>query len=200
MIVPELKELCCHPALAQVLEEIIGHPAGVHLNLCNWTTTARDWHADYYLNPKSAENEGKYCAVWVALDNIHPDSGPFEFVRSSHRWGRLSFERILEAMLSQGITTHERISKGDWPLDSERMLTPLFEDKLARCEWKVEQFIAKKGQILIWSPDLWHRGSPAKKPGMLRKSVISHYSSIYHRKDMPKAVQHTSGDRYWNNG
>ena len=64
--VPELMRLCCDGALADKLEELIGEPMGVHLNLTNWVSTERNWHQDDYLNPPTVNSW--YAAVWVALD------------------------------------------------------------------------------------------------------------------------------------
>lgn len=91
--VPEIKDLCLHGPLMQVLESLIGEPMGMHLNLTGWVSTERDWHQDDYLNPPSVNNH--YLAVWFALDDISPDAGPFEYIPGSHRWFALRRDRVL---------------------------------------------------------------------------------------------------------
>ena len=50
----------------------------LHLNLTGWISSERNWHQDDYLN--SAEINGWYLAVWMALDDVSPNSGPFQFI------------------------------------------------------------------------------------------------------------------------
>lgn len=181
---PVLRELCCHPELASVLEEIIGEPMGVHLNLTGWVSTQRDWHADQYLNEPYVG--GYYAAVWIALDDIHPDSGPFQYVDGSHRWQPVSQRRIREALgpLGEG---------PDWPRNSERILTPLYEQKIADEGLAVQSFTPKRGTVKIWHGRLLHRGSRPNVFGMGRRSLIAHFSGIHHRPDMPDPIRSEHG-------
>ena len=185
MVVPSLKELCLWAPLSVVLESLIGEPAGLHLNLCNWTSTERDWHQDIYLNPPHVK--GRYLAVWFALDDIQPDAGPFEYVPGSHRWGYLSMQKVINEMLRRGMCDQAAVNTGRWPWNSENLLTPLVEQEILERGAKIERFIAKKGDVLIWHGQLSHRGSRPERPGAERRSVIAHYSGIYHRPDMPAA-------------
>jgi ectoine hydroxylase-related dioxygenase (phytanoyl-CoA dioxygenase family) len=63
---PEILDLVA--PLAPVLEELIGEPAGMHLNLTGWVSTERDWHQDSYLN--EPEVGDRYAAVWIALGDV----------------------------------------------------------------------------------------------------------------------------------
>jgi hypothetical protein len=179
--VASLMNLCTYKPLADVLEMLIGEPMGVHLNLTGWKSTQRNWHQDGYLNPDS--NRDHYLAVWVALDDIHPDSGPFEYVRGSHTLPIITQDNTM-SMLKE-----EERSDPLWPKYSERFLTPMFEDILNRGGLEREQFIAKRGDVLIWHARLMHRGTVPNNPDLWRETAILHYSGIHHRPDMPKAVQ-----------
>jgi hypothetical protein len=78
MHVPALKSLCCDAKLAALLEELVGEPMGVHLNLTGWVSTERNWHQDDYLSDHAVR--GWRAGVWIALEDIDPRSGPFEYV------------------------------------------------------------------------------------------------------------------------
>jgi hypothetical protein len=190
MDVPELTELCCSPRLAAILEVLLGEPAGVHLNLTGWVSTRRNWHTDQYLNEPFVGPA--YAAVWVALEDIHPDSGPFEYHPGSHRWFRpISQAKMRAALGDDG-------AGPDWPTHSERILTPLFEQAVAeRGIAAPQRFLAKRGDVLIWHGRLLHRGSTPVDPTMSRRALISHYSGIHHRPDMPPAVRHERGGWYF---
>lgn len=173
--VPELQDLACFRPLTEVLEHLIGEPMGLHLNLTSWRSTERDWHQDDYLNP--ADVFGHYAAVWMALDDIHPDSGPFEFIRGSHRWPLIRRDKVLQALGEDG-------ADGSWPWRTEALLRPLVEERAAQEGLVVEAFDAKRGDVLIWHARLMHRGSRPRTPGLERRALISHYSGTGHRPDM----------------
>lgn len=165
---------------APVLDEVLGEPAGLHLNLTGWETTTRDWHQDSYLNPPHVGDF--YIALWVALEDIDPDSGPFQYVPGSHRWPQVTREKIWEAL--------DGYVGPDWPTQSERILTPIFEAELEKRQPEIISYIPKRGDALLWHGRLLHRGSRANVPGTPRRAIISHFSGVNHRHDMPNRAQH----------
>lgn len=179
---PALRALCCDGDLGTVLEALTGDEMGVHLNLTGWVSTERDWHADSYLN--EPEVGDFYAAVWIALGDIHPDSGPFQYVPGSHRWPQITRETI---------ATYYDIGDASWPKRSEGLLTELFEAEIRERQAEVVTYLPKAGDVLIWHGRLLHRGSKPNLPGIARPALIAHYSGIHHRPRMPQAVQHESG-------
>ena len=185
MKVRELADLASLASVHEPIQELIGEPGGMHLNLTGFVTTERDWHQDTYLNPPHVGDY--YVAAWYALDDVHPDSGPFQFVPGSHKWFRVTQEKMLAAL-----TPAERVDPA-WPKYSERILTPLFEREMTIRSVPTVTYLPKKGDVLLWHSRLLHRGSRANVPGMERRSLIVHYSGIHHRSDMPRAVQYGDG-------
>lgn len=183
--VESLMRLATYKSLHDILSDLIGDSMGVHLNLTGWKSTQRNWHQDGYLNPDS--NKDHYLAVWIALDDIHEDSGPFEFVRGSHVLPIITQDQTLARL-----EVDERTDPM-WPKYSERFLTPMFEDLLDRGEMKTEKFLAKKGDVLVWHARLMHRGSLPNNPDLWRETAIIHYSGVNHRPDMPTAHQFEDG-------
>jgi hypothetical protein len=185
---PELRNLLTYGPLAELLETLISEPAGLHLNLTGWQSTQRDWHQDSYLNPPHVGDY--YAAVWIALDEIHPDSGPFQYVPGSHRWRQVTQELIM-----QQLDENERDHR--WPKFSERILTPLFEEEIIKQGNNIVSYLPSRGDVLIWHGRLMHRGSPPNVHGMERRALIAHYSGIKHRADMPRAKKTDSGGWYF---
>lgn len=178
-----LRQLVCDAELGAVIEHLIGEPAGVHLNLTGWVSTQRDWHQDSYLNPPCVGDF--YAAAWIALGDIDPRSGPFQYVPGSHRWPQVTRDHIGDLV---------DLDDPRWPKLSERILSPLFEAEIAVRNAEVETHLPKLGDVLIWHSRLLHRGSKPKANGAYRPSLIAHYSGIHHRQDFPApAVQHESG-------
>jgi ectoine hydroxylase-related dioxygenase (phytanoyl-CoA dioxygenase family) len=66
-------------------------------------------------------------------------------------------------------------------------------DQIERRKAQITTYLPERGDVLFWHGRLLHRGSIAKNPNMLRKSLIAHYSGINHRSDMPAAIKHNSG-------
>lgn len=186
---PALLNLCCQSGLAAALEDLTGEPMGVHLNLTGWESTRRNWHFDQYLNEPYVG--GYYAAVWLALDTIHPDAGPFEYVPGSHRW----WPPISQAKMRAALGDDGR--GPDWPKRSERILTPLFEAELAERAVTPTPFLGRRGDVLIWHSRLLHRGSPPIDPDRERRGLIAHFSGIHHRPDFPRARQHPAGGWYF---
>lgn len=180
----EVMDILSYSGISQTIEELIGEPGGVHLNLTGWKTTTRNWHQDTYLNPPHVGDY--YVAIWLALETIHPDSGPFQLVPGSHMWRTVTREKILEALPS-----HQRDYR--WPTYSEDILTPLFEYIIESRNAQVMTYLPERGDVLFWHGRLLHRGSLANNPLLPRKSLIAHYSGINHRQDMPKAKQYKDG-------
>lgn len=182
----EVMNILTYRGISETIEQLIGEPGGVHLNLTGWVTTTRNWHQDTYLNPKHVGDY--YVAIWVALETINPDSGPFQLVPGSHRWPTVTQEKILAALPPE-----KRDYK--WPTYSEEILTPIFESEIKRRNAEVFTYLPDRGDVLFWHGRLLHRGSMPNIPNTPRKSLIAHYSGINHRTDMPKAEK--SGDGWY---
>jgi ectoine hydroxylase-related dioxygenase (phytanoyl-CoA dioxygenase family) len=179
---PALRALCTDPRLAAELEHLLGEPMGVHLNLTGWVSTQRNWHQDGYLNPEYVGD--RYAAVWMALGDVHPDSGPFQFVPGSHLWHRLTRDKIGQ---------HVDLDDPMWPQRTEAFLTDLVEAEIKARDAFVVDYKPDAGDVLIWHPRLYHRGTAPKVPGAYRPALIAHYSGITARPDMPPAEQVDGG-------
>lgn len=187
MHVPEAMALSTSGPLASILESLIGKAMAVQLNLTGWLSTRRDWHQDSYLSRKGT---GWRLATWIALEDIHPDSGPFEFVPGSHRWPSLDNDKV-RSFLPQYLLN------ADWPRWADRYVVPACKAEIKKRNAGIKQFIAKKGDVLIWHGSLLHRGTIPLDPLRPRKSFIAHYSAVDSRPDFPAAQQSSHGGYYF---
>jgi hypothetical protein len=177
LYVPELRELSMYPPLLNVLDALIGYEMGLHLNLTGWVTTGRAWHQDDYLNPDFVNSH--YAAVWIALRDISADCGPFEFVPGSHKWPLTRRDKVL-AHCPAKVTVEDPA----WPSKTQDWVSDIIGREIENQGAKVERFLAKEGDVLIWHGRLAHRGSLPAVPGTPRHSMIAHYSAIEKRSDM----------------
>jgi len=178
--VPELRALALYRPLTQLMRDLVGEEMMLHLALTGWISSERGWHQDDYLNPPGVN--GWYAAVWMALDTIHPDSGPFEYYPGSHRWSLLRGEKVRSFMTAEDRAMPD--SEAKWPVITERFVLPAVEAEAARRGTPVKQFLGKRGDVLIWHGRLMHRGRKPNVPLMERRSLITHYSGVNHRADM----------------
>ncbi len=186
--VPEMREFALYPPLMDKLRELIGEQMLLHLCLTGWVSTERDWHQDDYLNAPFVNSW--YAAVWMALDDIHPNSGPFEYIPGSHRWPLMRGAKVRDHMPWQ------QAMRNSWPSISESFVVPAIEREIEKRGVGVRRFIAQRGDVLIWHGRLMHRGARPNKPGMVRKSLICHYSGVNHRRDMPTRARDANGQVY----
>jgi ectoine hydroxylase-related dioxygenase (phytanoyl-CoA dioxygenase family) len=162
-----IRNIGTYEPLLKVLDQILDGQVGLHLNLTNVRSTERMWHQDDYLNPDYIQ--GRYVAVWVAVNDIHPDSGPFQYVPKSNNWGRLTRSQIQKEYPLEFI-------RGDWTITTQERVAEFYENEIEKRNEKVVSFLGKKGDVLIWHGWLIHRGSKPVNPNIFRPSLILHYT------------------------
>jgi hypothetical protein len=187
-----IRDMCCSRDLHYLLVDLLGEEMGLHFSLNGFKSSERGWHQDDYLNPESTM--ARYVAVWMAMGDIHPDSGPFEFIADSHKWPCLRREKV-RAFIKPEIRYHEN---NEWIISSEYFVNKAIETHLIETGAKVLQFNAKKGDILIWHAKLMHRGTIPNNPNLLRPALISHYSNVRDRRDIGNEItRHGDGGYFW---
>jgi ectoine hydroxylase-related dioxygenase (phytanoyl-CoA dioxygenase family) len=105
------------------------------------------------------------CGVWVALEDVHPDSGPLVVYPGSHRLDRL-YARTVPV---------EVVRDGKWRTFVNRY-APRVMDLITQAGLKPVYYTPKTGSILIWHDALAHGGSQHANDSITSKSMVSHYS------------------------
>lgn len=189
--IQSMKELALHRALTEKIAELIGSEPGLHLCLTGFQSTERAWHQDSYLNPESVGEN--YLAAWIALDDISPDAGPFEYAPGSHLWPVIQREKVWNQMRKIG----QDPSLPTWPSDSQGWVGEACDFEIKRRNAETRTFIAKRGDVLLWHSSLVHRGSEPINRDIERRALIAHYSSIKARPDMPHIKRMENGSHYF---
>ena len=185
---PEILELGLYAPVIDEMESVIGDKMGMHLNLTGHISTERGWHQDEYLNPPFINSW--YCAAWFALEDIHPDSGPFQYVPGSHKWGIMRMEKTLSFL------DEKERTDPNWPRLAERFVNDACQEEIDRRNAEIVTYLPKKGDVLLWHPRLMHRGSEPKDKTKSRKAFIAHYSALSVRRDMAFKA-HFNGKHYF---
>jgi len=187
-----IRDMCCSRELHYLLVDLIGEEMGLHFSLNGFKSSERGWHQDDYLNPENTM--GRYVAVWMAMGDIHPDSGPFEFVPGSHKWPCLRREKVKALVKPEAhCNIHELVTAAEYLVNKST------ENYIRETGSEVVQFIAKKGDMLIWHAKTMHRGSIPENPNLIRPALISHYSAIRDRTDLGsrEITRHGDGGYFW---
>jgi ectoine hydroxylase-related dioxygenase (phytanoyl-CoA dioxygenase family) len=106
---------------------------------------------------------GNYLiGVWIALEDIHADSGPLLFSPGSHRHERyLKFDNHPQTNLRTcALSEYQEYYK--------------YTNKIAD-KYGIKPFLAKKGDIFMWHGMLVHGGSPVKNINLTRRSMVIHF-------------------------
>lgn len=113
----------------------------------------QDTHSDAY--HFCSAPEGFMCGVWIALEDIHPDSGPLHYYPGSHRLP---------------LVTNADLPGEDSGLYASHVAGIAKASGLPR-----EISVIRKGQAFIWASNLFHGGTPIANPARTRLSQVNHY-------------------------
>ncbi len=189
MAIPSMRDVCLYRPLVDLVERLVGEPVGLFLTLSGLETTRRTWHQDFYLKP-GYENVD-YCAAWIAVGDVDPDSGPYEFVPGTHKLPSMRQELVWE-----WLTPEERSSPAAYRI-AETFVTDACAKMFVERELEPQQFVPKRGDVLIWHHSLLHQGSRARRPELMRPGLISHYNSLAKQRQLGREMaQHPNGSWY----
>jgi phytanoyl-CoA hydroxylase len=111
----------------------------------------------FHVHPKNY-----LIGAWLACEDIHPDSGPLIYYPGSHK------EPLYPKFDNYPQTNLRTCNPSE---------TTVYYDWLKRISGKYqkEQYIARKGDILLWHGQLIHGGDTVVNPALSRKSYVCHY-------------------------
>lgn len=100
--------------------------------------------------------------AWVACEDIDPSSGPLVFLPGSHR-----------APPFPGFTDYPQTNLRTVDAERNAEYYRYIEGLAAR--YPRREFLAKRGQVLLWHGMLVHGGAPVTEPSRTRRSFVVHY-------------------------
>jgi hypothetical protein len=165
--------------------DFIGHlfdaPAAVTQSLSFWRGSEQPIHIDYpYVRQQLSLSH--VVASWVALEDVHPDSGPLAYYRGGHKLDKSDFFDW-----GGGSIVYDENSERT-PMEFAHYLW----DRMKMCGIEPDVFLPKKGDVLLWHGNIPHEGTRVKDPALTRKSYVTHYTSL---PMMPDWMQPTDAQR-----
>jgi hypothetical protein len=155
-----VRHLALLPEILDLLETVYGRKPFAFQTLNFPVGTQQHFHSDAV--HFHSEPAGFMCGVWIALEDIHSDSGPLEYFPCSHRLPYLQL-RDIGKQVSDDLPATQEIFHAVW----QAMVRSEGLQKLT--------FTPRRGQALIWAANLLHGGAAVRDRGLTRWSQVTHY-------------------------
>jgi len=148
------------PELTRLLSFILGREVNLFQTIDFFVGSEQAAHSDSF--HMTTEPMGYLIAIWVALEDVDPESGPVYYYPGSHKLPYVMTEDLGEADGDLGGGKEARYAERIRSLIADRDLEPI-------------EFTAKAGDVLIWHANLLHGGRGIARDGATRKSLVAHY-------------------------
>jgi phytanoyl-CoA hydroxylase len=155
---PALRSVILSERLTMILEELLGDEPAVCNTLNFDKGSQQPEHLDtLYMTPPASERG--LAATWMALEDTAADAGPLRYYPESNHIDPYRFSdgsmHVLEAEMPR------------W--------CDYMAEQVDRRGLQEERFLARKGDLFIWSALLLHGGSEIANPARTRQSLVTHY-------------------------
>jgi len=155
-----VKNLALKPEILSTLEMLYGREVVPFQTLNFLHGTQQMAHSDTI---HFSSLPAKFMAgVWIALEDVSHENGPLFYYPGSHQMPEYNFNHFREDLVDNSYANYH-----DYELFMEALLL--------NSPYKKMEFLAKKGDVLIWSANIIHGGSPVIDPHSTRLSQVTHY-------------------------
>ena len=157
-----VRSLALQPAVLDLLRHVYGREPFAFQTLNFAVGSEQPYHSDavhFHSQP-----QGFMCGVWIPLDDVEPDSGPLIYFPGSHR---LDYHSAGSLGLSP-----EQVAAEPHP---QRFFESVWQRDVGLHGLQAEQFLPRRGEVLIWHANLLHGGAPVLNRQARRWSQVVHY-------------------------
>ena len=157
---PGIRRLWQHPLVYRYLDLLFGVPAKPCQTLVYVFGSEQSAHQDsIHLTSFPA---AYMCGVWIALEDVQPESGELEIYPGSHRLPPVRMHTVNCPKI-----------EGDWSQFGKTVVQS-WRRSVAEHGLEKVTYRPKRGTILIWHENLLHAGSPRTDRTRTRRSVVLH--------------------------
>jgi ectoine hydroxylase len=157
-----IREAVTDPRLIEALSFLLGKPARLFQTINFIEGSQQHAHSDFF--HMTTEPKGYLVAIWVALEDVQPGSGPLLYYPGSHRRPYVLTED-LDCGHGSALVAVEKGAAYDRKM----------EQVVAELGIEPVEFLPRKGDVLIWHANLIHGGKAIETPGATRRSLVAHY-------------------------
>jgi hypothetical protein len=126
--------------------------------------TQQPTHSDV-IHFDTLPTRGLMTAAWVALEDIHPDSGPLIYYPGSHKMGLWDVDELGIRLETNSVSANDNTR-----LIYERRL----QETIDRLQLQPAYGVLKKGESFVWASSLLHGGSKLNNPKLTRRSQVTY--------------------------
>jgi len=152
-----LRDVTISERVGMVLEELLGdEPVACNTLNFDYGSQQADHLDTLYMTPLT---DAALVATWMALEDTVADAGPLRYYPESNHISPYRF--------SNG-SYHVRLQEMDpW--------SDYMAEQIERRGLEEQRFLARRGDLFIWHALLLHGGSEICRPGLTRKSLVTHF-------------------------
>lgn len=161
--IDEIAQLCNNHNVISFLKDVYKRDPLPFSTINFINSTEQPLHSDYI--HFGSVPELFLTGVWIALEDIHPDSGPLVVIPKSHNLDIVDLD-----VLGLDVPKNNKQLKENYTIYENYIEKIVEESGLKRMPVHL-----KKGQCLIWHANLLHGGSPIKNSKLSRRSLVTHY-------------------------
>jgi len=158
------REALLLPGVLERLDLLLGCRVLPYQTLNLPVSSQQGAHSDQIL--MTTHPPGFMVAVWFALEDITPDSGPLVVYPGSHRLPYVSAQEV-------------GIPRGAGEEECARVFDACYYERIRsevqRRGLRPEPFVPRCGDILVWHSNLLHGAELVRRPDATRRSLIAHY-------------------------
>jgi hypothetical protein len=166
LVLPEILTIFTSATRTLAFQDaLFGAPTSIYTTLYYERGSSQPIHRDtpYF----TTRPEYNYFGTWFALEDAHHENGCLEAIRGGHLVPEIDRHGFAKIHTSGGAVN-----------SIDPRLFDLYQAEVSRlCESAGLAKISlplKKGDVLIWHPQLPHGGSPILKPTLTRNSIVAH--------------------------
>lgn len=160
--IKSVNKIASHPYIINFLNTIYGREPFPFQTLNFVAGSQQYYHSDavhFHSLPY-----GFMCGVWVALEDVHPDSGPLMYFPKSHKLPYISAKSL-------GLKNKDVYSES-YP---QVLFEEYWKKQIILNNFQKKIFLAKKGEVFIWHANLLHGGTNVINKKLTRWSQVTHY-------------------------
>jgi ectoine hydroxylase-related dioxygenase (phytanoyl-CoA dioxygenase family) len=162
--ISEIRKVAYNKILLKVLKTLKNNREPIPFSTINFMKgTEQPMHSDYIHFATLPHNY--LLGVWIAMEDIHKDSGPLAIVEKSHKFPILSNEKL-----------NLKIPKNEIELKKNYTAYEIYiKNFINKNKYEIKELPIKKGDIIIWDANLLHGALKIKNKKLTRKSMVLHY-------------------------
>jgi ectoine hydroxylase-related dioxygenase (phytanoyl-CoA dioxygenase family)/SAM-dependent methyltransferase len=154
------RRIFVHPEIVRIATTLFARRAEPRFSLMFSKGTEQGLHQDtcvFHVFPRDY-----MMGIWIACEDIRPESGPLEYYPGSHR----------EPLFGEFTNYPQTNRRTSGPEQSKR-----YDEYVARVAkaYQKHELLVRKGDVMFWHPMLIHGGSPRIDRRATRKSFVLHY-------------------------